>query len=315
VTDTTALASQIENVMQANTVAVGNGLTFRYINNCGTGDPATIVGGTGVTPNPGDNMTVAPGGWQDFLLTITGIYPTPTMTMYYKGSSGGVHGQLIGVQTFLSTSCSGGCTYTPDVGTNEVIVEDIGAGGGAAGAVTTSTGQSAIGMGGGAGSYGKELFTTGFSGVTVTVPAGGAGGLAGAAGTAGSTATFGALLSCPGGMAGTATTAKSVAALGGVSGKAAACTFGTGTTLANIPGATSESGIVLTAGSIAQSGMGANSPMGSGGSPVSGATANGNNAAGFGAGGSGGSNASASAATAVNGGNGSPAEALVYEYN
>jgi hypothetical protein len=309
-TDTTATATQIENVLPAGYDFINGGppTPLRYMNTCAY--PVTIAGGTGVTPI-GNNVVPA-NSQADFVFTVTAIYPTPTMNMT---ASSVVHGQFIGVQTFSSTSCSGGCTYTPDVGTNEVIVEDIGAGGGAAGAVTTSTGQSAIGMGGGAGSYGKELFTTGFSGVTVTVPAGGAGGSAGAAGTAGSAATFGALLSCPGGMAGTATAAKSAAALGGVSGKAAACTFGTGTTLANIPGATSEGGIVLTAGSIAQSGMGANSPMGSGGSPVSGATANGNNASGFGAGGSGGSNASASEATATNGGNGAPAEELVYEYN
>ena len=224
------------------------------------------------------------------------------------------HGQLVGVQLFSATSCAAGCTYTPDAGTNQVIVEAVGSGAGSGGAVATSTAQSSIGSGGGAGSYGKELFTTGFSGVTVTVASGGAAGAAGAAGTAGGTTSFGTLISCPGGLAGAIPAAKSAAALGGVSGKAAACTFGTGTILANVPGGTSLAGIVLTPGTFAQSGAGGSGPLGSGAAPVSAATQAGNAGAGYGAGASGGVNQSASE-PAVAGANGSAGDELVYEYN
>jgi hypothetical protein len=311
-TDTTANATQIENAMASNGVALTSGLNFRYINTCSV--PVTIAGGTGVTPNSGDNMTVAPGGWQDFLLNITAIYPTPAITMYYHGSGGG-HGQLVGVQVFTAGTCSAGCTYTPDVGTTEVIVEEVGSGAGGGGAAATGASQSAEGMGGGAGSYVKYLLTSGFSGVTITAPAGGTGGSSGAAGTAGSAATFGSIISCPGGLAGSAGAVHSSAFISGNSGKAPICTTSAGTTLATVPGGSSINATILTAGSVALSGFGASGPLGSGGPATTAASGNGNAAVGYGAGGGGGSNSNASEATAVNGGNGSPGEVVVYEYN
>lgn len=107
-------------------------------------------------------------------------------------------GQLIGVQVF---STPGASTYTPTAGTSSVIVEVQGGGGAGGGAPATAAGQYSIGCGGSAGAYSKSRITTGFSGVTITVGAGGSGS-AGGAGGAGGASSFGSLISAPGGPGG-----------------------------------------------------------------------------------------------------------------
>lgn len=105
-------------------------------------------------------------------------------------------GRLLNIRVFTTSG-----TYTPTTGTAAVYVK-VQAGGGAGGGVqATSTGQAATGSGGTAGAYAEGYYTTGFSGVTITVGAGGAS-ASGAAGGAGATSSFGALLSCPGGAGG-----------------------------------------------------------------------------------------------------------------
>ena len=68
---------------------------------------------------------------------------------------------------------TGSATYTPTAGTNKVLVEVIGGGGAGGGAPATSSVQFSVGGGGGSGAYAKKLITSAFSGVTVTVGAGG----------------------------------------------------------------------------------------------------------------------------------------------
>lgn len=223
---------------------------------------------------------------------------------------------LVNIQTFCASGCtttSLPATYTPTAGTHAIVVEVQAQGGGAGGCASTSGVQNCIAGSGGAGSYGRSYFTTGFTGSTITVAATGAGGSAGAnPGTAGGTASFGSAISCPGGTAGVPgaafTSTTSTLSTGGV--PAAACTFSGGIQIDSIPG--SGAGFGLSLGFLAGnfSAGGANSTKGAG-APYSTNEANGQNATGFGSGGSGGASSNG-AATA--GGNPSPGIVIVWEY-
>ena len=106
-------------------------------------------------------------------------------------------GRLINVQVFTASG-----TYAPTAGTKSIVVELCGGGAGSGGVASTSSSQNAVSPGGGGGGYAKGRFTSGFSGVTVTIGAGGAAGTAGAnAGGAGGTTSFGSLMSATGGAA------------------------------------------------------------------------------------------------------------------
>ena len=123
-------------------------------------------------------------------------------------------GRLIGVQVF---STPGASVYTPTAGTKSVLVECVGGGGGGVGVPSVASGYKSGGSGGWGGSYAKSRYTSGFSGVTVTVGAGGAGGAStGGGGSDGGTTSFGLLISCPGGAGGiylTPTNSANAAAL------------------------------------------------------------------------------------------------------
>lgn len=107
-------------------------------------------------------------------------------------------GRLLAVRVITTTQ-----TYTPTTGTKSVLVECVGGGGGGVGVPSVSSGFTSGGSGGGGGSYAKSYYTSGFSGVTVTVGAGGAGGPStGGRGADGGTTSFGSLISCPGGSSG-----------------------------------------------------------------------------------------------------------------
>jgi hypothetical protein len=107
-------------------------------------------------------------------------------------------GRLLNVRVITTTQ-----TYTPTTGTKSVLVECVGGGGGGVGVPSVASGYKSGGSGGWGGSYAKSHYTSGFSGVTVTVGAGGAGGLStGENGSEGGTTSFGALISCPGGSGG-----------------------------------------------------------------------------------------------------------------
>lgn len=113
----------------------------------------------------------------------------------YLGLNGGISasatGRLIGVRTMSESG-----VYTPTSGTSFVVVETIGGGGGSSFVSAQSSSSRASSGGGGGGAYALSLFTSGFSGVTVTI---GAGGTAPASGGASS---FGSLVTCPGGSSG-----------------------------------------------------------------------------------------------------------------
>lgn len=214
-------------------------------------------------------------------------------------------GRLIGAQVFTANG-----TYTPSAGTKSVVVEGVGGGGSGGATGATSAGQYAAGAGGGAGAYGKARFTSGFSGVTVTIGAGGAAPAAGVnAGGSGGTTSFGALMSLPGGTPGQgcagATTTGAVSANGGPSSAASG---------ANIFGFSGEGGgnglVIGTSGVAHQCGKGGSSLFGAGGYiNTGGGVASGT---GYGSGSSGAGSAQSTAARA--GLAGQPGILIVYEY-
>lgn len=221
---------------------------------------------------------------------------------------------LIGIQTFCSSGCSStGGTYTPDSGTQSVIVDVQAPGGGGAGSVATGAGQSATSGGGSGGSYARIFLNSGFSGVTVTVPQGGTAGAIGSSGGTASTASFGSFASCPGGNGAATSGIESGVAIGGNVGVPSTCTISGATTIMSISGGPSPPYIVLNAGSLSASGPGGFSELGSGGQSKTGATSGliGN---GYGSGGSGGNTPSASSAGQT-GGAGAQSIIIIYEYN
>lgn len=226
-----------------------------------------------------------------FVLTSNGASAFPTFQAIPSQA-----GRLIGVQVFTSTG-----TYTPDAGTNSVIVEDQAPGGGGGGVSATGAGQVAIAQGGSGGSYAKVRITSGFSGVSVTIGSVGSGGAAGANnGTAGGTTSFGAIVSCPGGNGGVGSAALSPSVTQSGANAPANCTISGATVLDNIAGATSS--VVTNVSSAA-------AYIVRGGFAHLGFNANGGN-------GSGGDGAAIPASTsAAAGQNGVGGEVIVYEYN
>lgn len=216
---------------------------------------------------------------------------------------------LIGMQFF--TAGGSPYTYTPTAGTNSIVVEVVGGGGGGGGCALTGAAQMASGQPGGGGGYTRKRITSGFSGVTITVGAGGAGGAAGNnAGAAGGTSSFGAICSATGGGA-------------GAGGAAGAAPYSI-----NVPssGAGSGGDINLTAGGFYRvvntstanvvNSRGGCPPLQfspGGGSRQTTTTTNGFSAGSIGGGGSGGLNA-ASQGAGASGGDGSGGIVIVWEF-
>ena len=215
---------------------------------------------------------------------------------------------LIGVQDFTSSG-----TYTPDTGTQSIIVEVVAQGGGGGGCASTSSTQNCVATSGQGGSYAKVFYTSAAT-ETVTIGTSGAGGSAGNnAGTSGSTSSFGSLISCPGGIAGgggAAFTATSVSYSINF-GYSGLCTISGGTTLVSTQGG--YPGVGISLGSLGGnfSGNGGASPLGTG-SPGVNVTNSGFSGAGKGSGGSGGVSSNGAAEA---GGNPSGGKIIIYEYN
>ncbi|CAD6548579.1 hypothetical protein LMG28727_04855 [Paraburkholderia kirstenboschensis] len=141
-------------------------------------------------------------------------------------------GRLLNVQVFSS-----GGTYTPTAGTSKVIVEVQASGGGGGGVSATGAGQAALAQSGGAGAYAKVLITSGFSGATITMPAGGAAGTAGAnAGATASAASFGSIVSCPGGIGGNGSAAQTPPFLQSGAAATSGCTIAGASTILSVVG-------------------------------------------------------------------------------
>ena len=216
-----------------------------------------------------------------------------------------VPGRLLnGVPLVLTSS---GYAPTPAIGGNagmsHVIFEYVGAGGGTGGVASTGGAQNIANGGGGAGAYGKAMFTAAqiaaalVAGVVpITIGAGGAAGATGhhdgGAGGATLIGAAGALVSCPGGGAGTSNVPSNALGAGGAGG--AAPTVTGGVVIESAVGAPGGNGLALS-GSVLVGGTGGHSHFGAtapgaatladtvanpavaGGSPGAGATGPSNN--------------------------------------
>lgn len=212
-------------------------------------------------------------------------------------------GLLINEQVFPTV---GTFTYTPTPGTAAIEIELVGGGGGGGGCLATGAGQLAAGAGGAAGGYAKSYLTTGFSGLSVVVGAGGTA-TAGAAGGAGGSTSFGALLSATGGggaTAGSVVTTGTITFVQGPNGGA-----GAGGNVLNAIGMAGHRS--LYASGAAAGGFGGSSAFGAGGNGT-GNTQAGTNATSPGAGGSGA--CTLPSGIALIGGTGAGGRVIIREY-
>lgn len=214
-------------------------------------------------------------------------------------------GRMIGVQVF---STAGSFTYTPTAGTAFVVVEVQGAGGSGGGTPATGAGIAAIASGGGSGSYANQRFTSSFSGVTVTVGAGGLSPAAGAnPGNAGGASSFGALLTAAGGGGGSAGSSSGTFPYAGGIGAGGTVPSGG---IVNYGGKQSSQPIALAAAQIVAS-YGAESQFGGGGLAF---PTSGNGTGGRGAGAGGGGACAGQSLSAFFGGVGADGKVVVWEY-
>ena len=220
-------------------------------------------------------------------------------------------GQAVGRLNGAPVVITASGTYTPRAGTNSIIAYLVGGGAAGGGTAAVSTGYASAGGGGGGGSQAVGFFTSGFSGINVTIGAGGLGSV-GASGGGGGATSFGSLLSAGGGSGGS---------VGGSQASAYFYSNGQGSSSFSGNAIYTKKGNPGTVGQIfntttALGGAGGSSDYGQGGNN-SGATAGGSyfygsSAVGYGAGGGGGVACGGSPAT--KGGDGTAGIVIVWEY-
>lgn len=219
----------------------------------------------------------------------------------------GATGNLLSVSVYTSSA-----THTFNSSTKKWIAEVVGGGGGGGGPNTVpSTSYVGLGGGGGGGGYGKSLFTTVPSSVTVTVGAGGAGGTASGGSNGGTSSCNG--LSAAGGGGGTALGATAKPYTSAVSGG-----DGGGCSTGNIQNSYGEfGGFGLALSDRGVSGGGGSSIFGGGGKAVNagyGGSSNGFGSHSYGAGG-GGAIATGASGGSLTGGNGGSGIVIIWEFN
>ena len=248
------------------------------------------------------NTAIVLGASSTNLVVSSNMFGSNGSNIANSGTGNQIGGALIGKQVLTSSG-----TFTPDAGTNAILLECVGGGGAGGGTPATSGTTNSVGGSGGAGAYARGFYRTGFAGVSYTIGAAGVG-ASGANGGNGGQTSFGSLITAPGGNGGTvgaSITGGVAQTLGGATSSVA-----TGGTDVNESGAAGPAAI-YSFGTFLGSSPGANSPVGSGGTPAN--QAAGNNASGNGAGGSGASSNSSTAARS--GGNGSIGACFVTEFN
>lgn len=294
------------------TGAINGDLLNTFAQTCDTAaELRSFVGIQGVQVYIRGTASAGDGGQGFFYWNTTGTAPddngVTTIVPYGSGSGEWTRlvtasGGLINIRSISSTAI-----YTPTAGTNAVLVEAVAGGGAGGGSQGTTSGQSSAGSGGGSGSSAKGYYTSGFSGVLVTVGDGGVG-VTGANGTGGGTTSFGSLISCPGGGYGLLGAAESGPMITGV-GTGGAAPVGS-LLLNSSSGQPGTNGVILAAGAQ-MSGQGGGGVTGGGG----GNTANGNGNPGSSPGAGGGGGASGESGSASAGGNGASGQVTIYEFS
>ncbi|HDQ1716123.1 TPA: carbohydrate kinase [Escherichia coli] len=223
------------------------------------------------------------------------------------GDASGYVGRLLNIQVFYSSGI-----YNPTPGTKKVIVEMVGGGGGGAGAAAADSNSIAIGGPGGAGSYAKAQFTSGFSGVNVSVGSGGMGGTtSNPYASSGGASSFGNLVSAAGGDSGKPAGPSGSFPFSTVAATVSASPSGSGV-IVGTPGEGAASSIALST-VVSVSSPGGSSRFGAGGF-ITAYGANGIDGAGYGAGGGPVATSTGKPNTALAGGNGSMGIVIVWEY-
>ncbi|HDR2347467.1 TPA: phage tail protein [Enterobacter kobei] len=223
------------------------------------------------------------------------------------GDASGYVGRLLNVQFFYSSGI-----YNPTPGTKKVIVEMVGGGGGGAGAAAADSNSISIGGPGGAGSYAKAQFTSGFSGVNVIVGSGGRGGTtSNPYASIGGASSFGNLVSAHGGDSGKPAGPSSSFPFSTVAATVSAGVSGSGV-IVGTPGEGASSSIALSA-AVAISSLGGSSHFGAGGF-ITAYGAKGIDGSGHGAGGGPVATSKGIPNTPLAGGNGSSGIVIIWEY-
>jgi hypothetical protein len=213
-----AKANNLSDLVSVSAARTNLGLTSAATTAIGTSGATIPLLSTANTWTLGQAFTVRP--------TFNGATPWDSANLP------SVAGRLLSVQVFSS-----GGTYTPTSGTNKVIVEVQASGGGGGGVSATGAGQAALAQSGGAGAFARALVTSGFSGVTITMPAGGTAGTAGAnAGATAGAASFGSIVSCPGGIGGNGSAAQTPPFLQSGAASTSACTIAGASTILSVVG-------------------------------------------------------------------------------
>ncbi|UVL43672.1 hypothetical protein LOY55_10550 [Pseudomonas sp. B21-040] len=224
-------------------------------------------------------------------------------------------GRLINIRLFTASG-----TYTPTSGTNSIVVEVCGGGGGGGGGSNSNTpspGFASTGTGGSAGASAKGMFTSAFTGLPITVGAGGSGGIStglGANGSNGGSSSLGGLISAGGGAGGPGGIV--ISSFPTASSEQSSVAVGVGGTIYNGAGAIGDKGTLYAANNLS-TGKGASSAFGAGGYSKALAAGAGQqagaNATGFGAGGGGAG--SVTGGNNTTGGNGASGFVIIWEYS
>lgn len=277
------------------------------ITNNTTGAFVTIVktaAGSGITVQQNGQATAIMGDGTNIISAAPNISGRLLRTTVFAIVSGT---QQVSVDGGAFTATGAG-TFTALSTTQSVTAELVGGGGAGGGCGATGAGQSAAATGGGAGSYGLGRFFSAFSGLVVTVGAGGAPQAAGAVnGGGGGTSSFGALISTPGGNGGLGGGPNSTAY---VTPGALSSTLGAGGNIVQYAGAASPAAVAPTVTAIATS-PGAGTVLGSGGRPGNGSIGSG----GGGYGGGGGGSQLGASSSAVSGPAGQSGAVIIREYS
>ncbi|MFS4292809.1 phage tail protein [Escherichia coli] len=266
-----------------------------------------LAAALGNDPNFATTMLNALAGKQPLDNTLTNLSGKDVaglLAYLGLGDASGYVGRLLKIQVFYSSGI-----YNPTPGTKKVIVEMVGGGGGGAGSKAAGTGQVAVGGAGGAGSYAKGQFTSGFSGVQVTVGSKGLGGtVSDPYASDGGASSFGSLMTAAGGSSG-----KPAGPANSFPFSTAAAVVSAGANNANIigtPGQGASASIAVSAALVTES-PGGSSQFGAGGF-ITAFNAKGVNGSGYGSGG--GPSKVNGGNAAVAGGDGSQGLVIVWEY-
>jgi hypothetical protein len=291
-----------------------------YVVNQATGAftlSALVSGGTPVTLAQGGAVQLRGNGAN---VNVDALQVAPATASNHAMQLGQATGRLLRTTIYVKVSgtqnvsvnggtltTTGATTFTPLSLTTAVKIK-AGGGGGAGGGAPVTTGSTVgFGVGGEGAAYGEGWFTTGFSGIAITV--GSSGVATTTTGGNGGTSSAGSLLTAPGGPGGSS---QGPSAGPIFVGNATTPSIATGANLLSFPGNVGAPGCIISSGAFASGAGGSCGMFGADGTVVGG-TGVGHPGTQYGQGGSG-AGASVSSGSAQVGGNGQSGIVIIEEY-